>query len=151
MGASPTWAATDPPLTGDTSPADTPAVPDELLIYDGDCGFCTVTANRYARIAGDPSRIASWQSLNLDDFGLTAEQTSASVWWFAHGHTTSGADAVADALKTCRAPYAWAGSVLTFAPVRWVARRCYPIIARNRHKLPGGTAACEWQPGANQT
>jgi predicted DCC family thiol-disulfide oxidoreductase YuxK len=136
MGASPTWAETDSSL----------AARDELLIYDGDCGFCTVSANWYARIAGDVSRIAPWQSLALDNFALTSEQTSESLWWYSHGRASSGADACADALKACNWPWKGLGFVLAFAPVRWVARRTYPVIARNRHKLPGGTAACEWQP-----
>jgi len=134
---------------GSQSSAAPPALRDELLIYDGDCGFCTVTAKQYARIAGDPERIGSWQSLNLDDYGLTEAQTSASVWWYSHSRTSSGADACADALKACGWPYSALGSLLSFAPVMWLARRVYPTIARNRHKLPGGTAACEWQPPAS--
>ena len=34
------------------------------------------------------------------------------------------------------------GWLLDRRPVRWIAGPAYRLIARNRHRLPGGTAAC---------
>jgi predicted DCC family thiol-disulfide oxidoreductase YuxK len=43
------------------------------------------------------------------------------------------------------AGFGWriAGRVLLLPGVSWIAARAYRSIARNRHRLPGGTPACQ--------
>ena len=114
-----------------------------LLIYDGDCGFCTTSANWYARRAHDLARIEPWQALDLDELGLTEHQVTTSVW-FRHddGTLTSGADACAAAMKATPMPWRVLGTVLALPGVIHLGRLVYPIVAANRHRLPGSTDAC---------
>lgn len=113
-----------------------------LLIYDADCGFCTTSARWYAEKAGNASAIAPWQGVDLAAHRLTEEQASVAVQWSNDGHTTSGASAIADALRSTTGPWRVVGRVLGTPPVSWIARALYPVIARNRHRLPGATEAC---------
>lgn len=114
-----------------------------LLIYDGDCGFCTSSAAWFARRAQDPDRIAPWQSLDLDEYGLTERQVAESVYWVDGDQVLSGADAAAAAMKTVPGPWRLTGHVLAFPGVIQLGRIVYPIVARNRHRLPGSTDACK--------
>ncbi|MGH9170291.1 MAG: hypothetical protein ACRD0Z_05400, partial [Acidimicrobiales bacterium] len=34
------------------------------------------------------------------------------------------------------------GRALSVPPLRWLAAAVYPVVARVRHRLPGGTPAC---------
>ena len=114
-----------------------------LLIYDGDCGFCTTSAKWYARRAGDRARIAPWQALDLGDVGLTEDQATTSLWFRRDdGELFDGADGCAAAMKATPAPWNVLGHLLALPGVIHVARLIYPIIARNRHQLPGATDAC---------
>ncbi len=40
-------------------------------------------------------------------------------------------------------PWAVAGRILLAPPVSWVAPLGYRLVARYRHRLPGGTPACK--------
>ncbi|MGR8008674.1 thiol-disulfide oxidoreductase DCC family protein [Streptomyces hypolithicus] len=53
-----------------------------------------------------------------------------------------GPRALAALLKSGRRRWKWLGTALTIPPVSWAARGVYRTIARNRHRLPGGTTAC---------
>ena len=112
------------------------------VLYDGDCGFCTVSANWLA--AHGSASIQPWQATDLEPLGLTEEQVSSKVYWLdADGRpAASGAGAVAASLRTCRGAWPLVGRFLTARPVRPVADLGYAVVARNRHRLPGATAAC---------
>ena len=60
----------------------------------------------------------------------------------ADGVRAAGPDAIAQLLARQRSALAVAGAVLRVPPVRAVAWPTYRWVARNRHRLPGGTAAC---------
>jgi hypothetical protein len=49
---------------------------------------------------------------------------------------------MAQALKAGSGWSAGVGHVLLVPPFRWVGGAVYPLIARWRHLLPGGTPAC---------
>lgn len=88
-----------------------------------------------------------WQALDLDALGLTSAQTSTSVWFRTDDGTLyAGADACAQAMKAVPMPWRIAGHVLALPGVIHAARVVYPIIAKYRHRLPGGTPACELKP-----
>lgn len=63
--------------------------------------------------------------------------------WVAPGEPVlAGPDAIAALLRSSNAfwrPFGW---VLKLRPVLAIAWPLYRLIARNRHRLPGGTAAC---------
>jgi predicted DCC family thiol-disulfide oxidoreductase YuxK len=57
-----------------------------------------------------------------------------------------GARAVAGALRAAGGSWAVLGAVLSVPPVSWVAQGVYRVVAANRYRLPGGTAACRVPP-----
>lgn len=129
MDASPTWAGT----------------PDRsFLIYDGDCGFCTTSANFFAeQIADAPRSIAPWQALDLNKFGLTEAETNTAAYWVdADGVTHRAHKGIAQALISSPMPWPIAGWIMAVPPVSWIASVVYKVVAKNRYKLPGATDAC---------
>ena len=64
------------------------------------------------------------------------------LWVTPAGAVHGGAQAVAKLLLSAPGGWPLVGALLTLPPVRWMAHGLYRLIARNRHRLPGGTAAC---------
>ncbi|MCX4959570.1 thiol-disulfide oxidoreductase DCC family protein [Streptomyces virginiae] len=115
------------------------------LLYDGDCGFCTKAVNTAVRLLDPDAVVTPWQFADLDALGVTAERADREVLWIEPGTAVvhGGADAVAHLLKQCpRRSWQLAGRAMTLPPVSWTARLVYRAVAVNRHRLPGGTAAC---------
>lgn len=115
-----------------------------MLIYDGDCGFCTQAAKWYEKQLRTPLTVVPWQSIkDLDDFGLTVDDVSSAVHWVdAYGRTARGHTAVGRALLRTKAPWAWLGPLGLVPPFSWVADAAYRVVAKNRYRLPGATDAC---------
>lgn len=122
---------------------DAPNLP--VLVYDGDCGFCARSA-RWVQIrlpATCGASVAAWQSLDLRAVGLTPTDVADAAWWVdAHGRRR-GHRAAAAALRAIGGGWAVAGRLLDLPPVSWVAAGVYALVARNRHRMPGSTAACD--------
>jgi predicted DCC family thiol-disulfide oxidoreductase YuxK len=122
-----------------------------VLVFDGDCGFCTSSAHWVARRWSEESTAIPWQELGNEGLlrlGLTEEQAMVSVWWVEPGGPVLGAEqAVAKALLACGRPWRWIGAAMLLPPGRRLGRLLYPVIARHRHRLPGGTPACRTESG----
>ena len=118
-----------------------------LLIFDGDCGFCTASANWIERHWTRPARAVPWQRLGSEGLvrlGLTERQVSEQVYWVdARGRSSGGAEAVGHALAESGHGWRIAGRLLLLPPVLWAARPCYRLVSRYRYKLPGATPACK--------
>jgi predicted DCC family thiol-disulfide oxidoreductase YuxK len=118
-----------------------------LLIFDGDCGFCTSSANWVAsRWDGDARAVPS-QFLSTDELaahGLTEPDVRAAVWWIDEsGRPSRGHLAIAQSLAAGSGWSDAVGRLLLVPPFRWLAAAGYPLVARWRHLLPGGTPACK--------
>jgi predicted DCC family thiol-disulfide oxidoreductase YuxK len=114
-----------------------------LLLYDGDCAFCTSCARLAERRFRPDAEIVPWQFADLAELGVSAEQASDAVQWVdAAGGVRSGHAAVAAMLGSCGPLARLAGRALVAPGVSPVAARAYRLIAANRHRLPGGTPAC---------
>ena len=135
MAASPTTAVTSSPSTSESAALG-------LLIFDGDCGFCTTAARKFGDFAGESAIVAPWQALDLDDYGLTEADCTTAAYWVEHGENYRGADGIARGLRVCRQPWSTIGRVLSVPPFSWLARAVYPVVAKYRYKLPGSTDAC---------
>ena len=117
-----------------------------LLIYDGDCGFCTRSVRVATRLPVR-MRVRPWQEVDLAALGISAERARREVLWVAaHGQVSGGAAAVADLLRSCRAPWPLLGRLLSAPLVRGLAERAYRWVADNRYRLPGATPACQLPP-----
>jgi predicted DCC family thiol-disulfide oxidoreductase YuxK len=113
-----------------------------LLIFDGDCGFCTAAARKFAGFASESIQIAPWQVLDLADYGLTEIDCSTAPYWVQDGVNHRGADAFVHGLQVCKTPLPLMGKLLGLPPLIWLARAFYPVLAKYRHRLPGATDAC---------
>lgn len=126
-----------------------------LLVFDGDCGFCTTSIGWLeARFPGSFTAVP-YQWTELEPLGLTPEECDAAVRWVGDparpaGTSSSGARAVGALLRQGgRARGGAAGAVArglgvlaAVPPTSWAAAGVYTLVARNRHRLPGGTPAC---------
>ncbi len=114
-----------------------------VFVYDGDCSFCTTCAQFIERRIPTGARVVAWQLTDLDALGVTQAEAEAAVVWVAAGQpTAAGPEAIARLLVDAGSYWRVLGRVLGLRPVLWAAWPVYRLIARNRHRLPGGTAAC---------
>lgn len=113
-----------------------------LLIFDGDCAFCTSCENWAAKRIEHEA--LPWQFADLEALGLSQAQVQASIWLFDGDRVASGSDAAAALLRRADA-FGWrlVGELMALPGIRHIARPAYRALARHRHQLPGGTAACE--------
>jgi predicted DCC family thiol-disulfide oxidoreductase YuxK len=117
-----------------------------VLIFDGDCSFCTASANWAAARWHGRARAVPWQTLASDELAavaLTPDDVRCAAWWIdAAGRRSRGHLAIAEALRAGSGWSAIVGRVLLVPPFRWVGGAVYRLIVRSRHRLPGGTPAC---------
>lgn len=120
--------------------------PPATLLFDGDCGFCTAAARwleaRLRRGDGRDPGVVAWQGQDLDRLGVTAQRCAREVVWVGPESTQGGAAAFAAWLRHRGGVAGVLGRLLAWPVVRQVAALAYRSIARNRHRLPGGTPAC---------
>lgn len=113
-----------------------------VLVYDGDCAFCTSCARALERI-GPEAEVVAWQLTDLAELGITAEQAAAAVQWIqVDGAVRSGHEAIAAALIAAGRIWRIVGRVILLPGISSVAAKAYRLVADNRHRLPGGTPAC---------
>jgi predicted DCC family thiol-disulfide oxidoreductase YuxK len=114
-----------------------------LLIFDGDCGFCTTSVEWLQRTlpAMPPSKPYQWTDLGA--YGLTSTEAASRVWMVTNGERFGGHLAVS-ALLRHQPSLAWrfVGWMIATPPFSIAADIGYRLIARYRHLLPGGTPAC---------
>ncbi|MEV7596218.1 DUF393 domain-containing protein [Kitasatospora sp. NPDC089797] len=129
---------------------------DPVLVFDGDCAFCSSCVRWGERYLRQTLASGGWEAVpfqfaelpELDALAggrgeVSAERAGREVLWVTPaGRVYGGAQAVARLLMRTGGPWAYLGAVLTSAPVRPVAAAVYRWVSRNRHRMPGGTAAC---------
>jgi predicted DCC family thiol-disulfide oxidoreductase YuxK len=123
-----------------------PTPPGPVLVYDGDCGFCTSVAARISRHWRGPAEAAAWQDLGaggLGELGLTPEHAQQAAWWVEpDGRRFRGHPAVAEALLAATGWRRVVGAGLVVPPLSWAGALGYRLVVRYRHRLPGSTDAC---------
>jgi predicted DCC family thiol-disulfide oxidoreductase YuxK len=113
-----------------------------VLLYDGDCAFCTTCARVLERIGPD-AEIVAWQLTDLAELGMTEERAAEAVQWVqVDGTVRSGHAAIAAVLQTAGRIWRIVGRVVLLPGISWMAARVYRLVADNRQRLPGGTPAC---------
>ena len=111
-----------------------------ILVYDGQCGFCIRSARWIeARLPAD-ARVEPWQSLELEEVGLSRSDAQTAVWWIDdRGPGTTrcrGADAIGRSLIAAGGVWAAVGRLIIHPPLNWLAHPVYALIAANRHSGP---------------
>lgn len=122
------------------------------FLYDGDCAFCSSCARFIERRIPTAATVVPSQWTDLAAIGVSAAEADEAVVWVRSptDHHT-GPAAIADLLRSSTSlPWRVAGAALAPAPVTWIAGFGYRWVARNRHRMPGGTAQCSL-PQAQRT
>ncbi len=116
-----------------------------MLIYDGDCGFCTATARWAERRLRDDYQVVPSQQVNLDALGLTDDDVTRSAWWVGPDGTRWGEHrAIAGALGAMSSPWPAIGRLLTLGPINPLAGWIYRLVAGNRYRIRWpGTTKCD--------
>src|SRR5262245_13184856 len=116
--------------------------PRPVLVFDGDCAFCTRSARWVEARVDGRADVRPWQELDLVALGLTERDVSEAAWWVEGERRDRGHRSIGRALIAIGGAWGLAGRLILVPPVSWVARPVYTLVARNRHKMPGGTDAC---------
>jgi predicted DCC family thiol-disulfide oxidoreductase YuxK len=117
-----------------------------VLVFDGDCGFCTTCARLLERIGPD-AEIVAWQLTDLAELGMTAEQAADAVQWVqTDGTVRSGHEAIAAVLGSAGRIWKIVGRTVQLPGISWIAAKAYRLVADNRYRLPGSTPACARAP-----
>ena len=120
------------------------AIGSHVLIYDGDCAFCTLWVNRLRTWLPAFPQATTSQSIALDSFALTTEDVEKYAWYITPSHQFAGHLAASALLRAQpRFGLRFLGSLLATWPISWIAAGVYAFVSRFRHTLPGGTPSCD--------
>lgn len=115
-----------------------------ILIFDGDCGFCTSSIKLIKKLIHKHPEIKPYQQTDLPSLGISREECQSAIKFFQESERIfSGAQAFAQFLKLSSPPWKLIGYFLDLPGIKWFSEFVYRLIARNRYHLPGGTPACE--------
>ena len=118
-----------------------------ILIFDGDCAFCTSSVTWGKRLIKRLPTAQPYQFTDLAALGLTAEQCNLAVQYVdSQRRVRSGEDAVRAVLLASGTGWWLLGAFLGLPGIHWLSGVVYRWVARNRQRLPGGTAACALPP-----
>ena len=99
----------------------------DLLVYDGDCGFCTWVAKRGERVLPAKVTIIPWQKADLAALGLSVQAVRDAVQWVPggpdHAAGPGGAGGSGSGVRGAPAPFETAAQP---------ARRTLPAQAGHR-------------------
>jgi predicted DCC family thiol-disulfide oxidoreductase YuxK len=122
-------------------------MPTPVLVYDGDCGFCSRTAE-WAEARLPDAEVQPYQWLDLEPLGLTPEDGKRAAWWIdERGRRHRGHRGAGRALIAMGGLWRVPGTLMLVPPFSWLAAGVYALVARFRYKLPGGTPACRLPRG----
>jgi predicted DCC family thiol-disulfide oxidoreductase YuxK len=117
--------------------------PRPVLVYDGDCAFCTTSVAFAERWIRPDCEVTPWQFADLGALGVTQARAECQVLWVTPvGTVYGGARAVSKLLLSGGGAWAVPGALLNAPGVRLFARAVYRLVADNRQRMPGGTPAC---------
>jgi predicted DCC family thiol-disulfide oxidoreductase YuxK len=116
--------------------------PTTLLIFDGDCAFCSSCVRFIERRIRRHPHIQPWQRSDLAALGLTQEQCETAVQLIEGDRLTSAHVAVARVLIYGKRGWAVLGYLLLVPGIKQIAGVVYRWVAKNRDRMPGGTTEC---------
>jgi predicted DCC family thiol-disulfide oxidoreductase YuxK len=114
-----------------------------LLVFDGDCAFCSTWVERLRAALPRFPETTPYQWADLDALGLSLDDVQQFAWYLTPTHQYAGHLAFSALLRSQpRVGLRFAGHLIATPPFSWAAALGYRFIARYRHLLPGGTPAC---------
>ncbi len=119
-----------------------------VLLFDGNCGFCTRAAQWVKRWdRKDRIRVVPFQQPGAPErYGLTREACEQAAWVITpDGERHRGAAAILTALSEALG-CPWIRTLYRVPPFRWIADAGYAWVAAHRGLLPGTCPYCEEHP-----
>ena len=119
-----------------------PTFPSGILVYDGDCGFCTATARWVESRLSDDYQVVPSQQADLGALNLTEDDVTRSAWWIgSDGTRWDDHRSIAGALGAMGGVWPAVGRLLVLGPINPLARGAYRLVANNRYRIrwPGAT------------
>ena len=115
------------------------AAPDlPLLLYDGDCAFCSAQAERARRVSGGRVRVEPLQVALEGVPWLPREEALRALQLVDRdGRTYAGAGAIARLLRLTRPVLGTLALGYHLPGVRWLADRAYAFVAKRRYLIAG--------------
>lgn len=115
-----------------------------MLVYDGDCGFCTSSARWIERRLPAEVEVVPWQHVDdLSALGLTVDDVTTAAWWVEPGREPQGGHlAIGASLRAAGGAWGLVGWAICCPPLAWIGGPVYRLVARYRYRLPGATPAC---------
>ncbi|ANS78041.1 hypothetical protein SGUI_0645 [Serinicoccus hydrothermalis] len=119
-----------------------------LVLYDADCGFCTRAAGWIPRL-GAQVEVSSLQSHDLESLGVDEDRAGLEMPVVLEDGTIAyGHHAWAQVLLRSPQPWRLLGAALDSRVMEVPGAAVYRLVAANRGRLPGGTAACALPPSS---
>src|SRR5687768_7431540 len=101
-----------------------------VLIYDGDCAFCTQCVRFVEKRLPTNAALVAWQLTDLAAYGVTAQRAEHELLWVTpEGRVDGGAQAVASLLLDSGGVWRPLGAALRLVPLRWLAHLVYRLVA----------------------
>jgi predicted DCC family thiol-disulfide oxidoreductase YuxK len=129
-----------------------PEQPLPVVVFDGDCGFCSLSV-RWARRWVRPRVIfRPWQLADLESLGVSQPACQQAVQFVGlDGAVAAGGRAVCRILGTGHGPWPLLGRIGSLPGIDVIVDSAYGVVARMRHRLPGSTPACVPEAQARAT
>lgn len=119
---------------------------ERLFIFDGDCAFCSSSMRALRKMTRSRINSKPFQTLDFTELLATRELAELSVLYLRDGFVYRGARAIAEYLIDSKTPWLVAGWFIKTPVILSFAELAYDLIAKNRHRLPGGTPECQIEP-----
>src|SRR5664279_1992485 len=115
-----------------------PTSPHRVLIFDGDCAFCSLWVERLRVILPDFPASTPWQWINLDDYALTQDDVDNAAWYVTPTRQFAGHLAFSAILRS-QPTIGWRflGHLIATEPFSSLSALAYRLVARYRHRLRG--------------
>ncbi|MFQ6849594.1 DUF393 domain-containing protein [Streptomyces sp. 35M1] len=115
-----------------------------VLAFDGDCGFCQAAVRQIQLRAQPRTAAVAWQALPPELTQPHLDRLNREVLLFDGGRVcVGGVAALAGFLGSSPTrTYRGVGRFLRMPLIRPAANLIYRWVARNRQRMPGGTATC---------
>lgn len=121
-----------------------------LLVFDGSCGFCRWTLDRLRELVPVVPPAVDGRAADLSALGLEDDDVEYSSWLLEIDEASGtavhygGIEGLAELLRRQPSwPHRLLGNLMVIPGVKLAGHEAYDLVARNRHRLPHGTAACE--------
>ncbi|HET8560083.1 MAG TPA: DUF393 domain-containing protein [Marmoricola sp.] len=120
-----------------------------VLLFDGDCPFCTLSARQLERLGCAVDMVPFQGYGDLAAHGLTERDVAAAVHLVDGDRVLVGHEALAGTLQHSRhAVLRLAGRVVGLPVLRPLGSRAYRFVSEHRDRLPGTTPACRADPAS---